>query len=145
MDVVAMIIAAILGIALIAIGIAHLFWSVGIMWPIRDPVLLAQTVVGRAGARRPRRLMSLGVAVVTLGACVVAFSAADHTSGGLMLTAFAILAALLFLARGAVGYNRQWQLDHPEEPFRTLDRKTYSPLCLGLGVGFLALVVMRLV
>ena len=33
----------------------------------------------------------------------------------------------------------------PVEPFRTLDRKTYSPLCLALGVGFIVLVVMRLI
>jgi len=146
MDVVAMIIAAVLGIVLLAIGIAHLLWSLGIMWPIRDEQLLARTVIGRSGIdRMPPRYQSFGVAVLALAACVIAFSVADPAAGGAPLTLLALLAGAVFLARGALGYSAGWIARTPEEPFRSLDRKNYSPLCLIVGVGFVVLVVMRLI
>ena len=55
-----------------------------------------------------------------------------------------MLLALVFLARGVLGYTAGWRARFPTEPFATLDRKNYSPLCLVLGAGFLILVVMRL-
>ena len=146
MDIVAMIVAAVIGIVLLAIGIAHFLWSLGVLWPIRDEALLARSVVGRAGiARMPPRILSFFVALLAFCACVIAFSVADPVSGGTPLTLLALLAGLLFLGRGAVGYTTWWAARTPEEPFRTLDRKNYSPLCLILGVGFLLLVLMRLI
>ena len=53
--------------------------------------------------------------------------------------------AALFLARGAIGYTAGWRAQFPEEPFATLDRRNYSPLSLFIGVGFLLLVLMRLI
>jgi hypothetical protein len=139
-------IAAALGVVLIAIALAHLLWSFGIMWPIRDRKLLAQTVVGTPDIERmPPFYVSFGVFVLTGIACVIAFAVADPTSGGAALTALAFIAGLVFLARGAVGYTTWWAARRPTEPFRALNRKTYSPLCLILGAGFLVLVVIRLV
>jgi len=146
MDIAAQIVAAVLGIALLAVAIAHLLWSVGIMWPIRDETMLAKTVVGRAGIERmPPKIFSFAVAMLGFFACVIAFSVADHSSGGLPVTLLALIAGLVFLARGAIGYSAHWQALTPEEPFRSYDRSTYSPLCLILGVGFIVLVVMRLI
>jgi hypothetical protein len=51
----------------------------------------------------------------------------------------------VFLVRGGLGYTAWWAVRTPTEPFRRFDRKTYSPLCLILGAGFLILVVMRLI
>ena len=145
MDVVAMIVAALVAVPLLAVAIAHLLWSVGIMWPIRDRQLLARTVVGAPGvARMPPKYISFGVFLLMLGGCVVAFAVADPTSGGPGLTLLALLAAIGFLARGGVGYTGWWAARTPEEPFRSLDRKSYSPLCLAVGIGFLILVAMRL-
>jgi hypothetical protein len=146
MDVVAMIVAALLAVPLLAMAIAHLMWSVGIMWPIRDPALLARTVTGRPGPpRMPGKPLSFGVFVLTLAACVVGFAVADPTSGGLGLTLLAGVAAIGFLGRGIIGYTAWWQARTPEHPFRAIDRKTYSPLCLAIGLGFLLLVIMRLI
>jgi hypothetical protein len=146
MDIAAMLIAAIVGIALLAVAIAHLLWSVGIMWPIRDERMLARTVTGFPGAERmPPRYLSFAVFLITGAACVVAFSVADPVSGGATLTAIALLAGLVFLARGIVGYTSWWTAKTPEEPFRTQDRKYYSPLCLIVGIGFIILVVLRLI
>jgi hypothetical protein len=138
-------IAAALGVVLIAIALAHLLWSFGIMWPIRDRKLLAQTVVGTPGIERMPFYVSFGVFALTAIACVIAFAVADPASGGPALTGLAFIAGLVFLARGAVGYTTWWAGRRPTEPFRALDRKTYSPLCLILGAGFLVLVAIRLV
>ena len=146
MDIAAQLIAAVVGIALLTIALAHLLWGFGIMWPIRDEQLLARTVVGLPGiTRMPAKWMSLGVALFAFAACVIAFSVADPASGGLPLTLLALAAGLGFLARGAVGYTVWWASRTPEEPFRTFDRRNYSPLCLALGVGFIILVLMRLI
>jgi len=145
MDIAAPIIAAVVGIALLALAIAHLLWSVGINWPIRDPRLLAQTVVGTPGIERLPKAMSFGVFLITGAACIIAFAVADPSSGGAPLTALAAFCAVIFLARGAVGFTAGWEARTPEEPFRSLDRKTYSPLCLGIGAGFVILVIARFV
>lgn len=141
-----MYVAPVIFVALLAVAIAHFIWSVGGTWPIRDEVLLAKTVVGRPGiTRMPPRIASFAVAVATLAAGVVALSLADRTAGGGWLTAIGALLALAFLGRGLLGYTAGWRARFPEEPFATLDRRNYSPLCLGLGAGFLILVVVRLI
>ncbi len=140
-----MLIAALMFIALLAVATAHLLWSLGRTWPIRNEKLLAQTVVGfRDIERMPPRLASFAVALATLAAGILALSLADHTSGGLPLTLLGLPAAAVFLARGAVGYTAWWAEKTPEPNFRLNDRRVYSPLCLALGAGFLVLVVMRL-
>lgn len=141
-----MLVSSLVFVALLAVAIAHFIWSIGRTWPLRDPVLLAKTVVGTAGVTSmPPKLASLAVAVATLAAGIIALALADHTAGGPWLTAFGALLALIFLARGAIGYTPAWRARFSEEPFATLDRRNYSPLCLLLGAGFLTLVIMRLV
>ena len=140
-----MLVAALVFVPLLAIAIAYFVWSVGGTWPIRDRVLLARTVVGRPGVTRmPPRIMSFGVALAILAAGIVALSLADDSAGGIWLTIIGTLLAAAFLGRGAIGYTAGWRARFPEEPFATLDRKNYSPLCLALGAGFLILVVLRL-
>jgi hypothetical protein len=137
-------IAALLFIPLLAIALAHLVWSLGGSWPIRDKELLTRTVIGRPGVTRVPRLAALFVAIAVLGAGVVALSLADDTAGGLPLTLLGAAIGAIFIARGFVGYTPQWRAHFPVEPFATLDRRQYSPLCLILGAGFLLLVLMRL-
>jgi hypothetical protein len=140
-----MLVAAVVFVPLLAIAIAHFIWSVGGTWPIRDEALLAKTVVGRPGiTRMPPRIMSFAGALGTLAAGVAALSLADDAAGGLWLTIAGALLAAVFLGRGAIGYTAGWRARFPEEPFATLDRKNYSPLCLVIGAGFLILVVLRL-
>ncbi len=141
-----MVIAALTFVPLLAITTAHLLWSLGSTWPIRNEQLLAQTVVGSPGIEHmPNRLLTFLVAALVLLAGIVALSLADHDSGGAWLTLLGLGCALVFSARGAVGYTPAWRQRFPTEPFATSDRKTYSPLCLLIAAGFLILVVMRLV
>lgn len=140
-----MIVASIVFVILLAVALAHLLWAVGSRWPIRDPELLAKTVIGRPGVTRVPRLGSFVVAVLVFAAGMVALSLADHDAGDWWLTALGLLLAALFLGRGALGYTQAWRARFPVEPFVTNDRRVYSPLCLIVGAGFLILVIMRLI
>ena len=114
-------------------------------WPLRSRELLIKTVYGRpATTQMPSRLLTLAVAILVLGAGIVALSLADHDAGGWWLTLLGLLLAALFLFRGAAGFTQRWRQVFTEEPFATLDRRTYSPLALIIGVGFLVLTLMRL-
>lgn len=140
-----MLIAAFMFIALLAVSTAHFLWSIGRTWPIRGEKLLAQTVVGFKDIERmPPRLASFAVSLATLAAGIIALALADHESGGLPLTLVGLPLAAIFLARGLVGYTEWWAEKTPEPNFRLNDRRVYSPLCLFLGLGFVALVVLRL-
>jgi hypothetical protein len=140
-----MLIAAFMFIGLLTVSTAHFLWSIGKTWPIRDEKLLAQTVAGFKDIERmPPRWASFAVSVATLVAGVIALSLADHTSGGLALTLLGLPLAAIFLARGIIGYTPWWAEKTPEPNFRLNDARVYSPLCLFLGAGFLALVIMRL-
>ena len=130
---------------LMLLALAHLFWALGTNWPIRSEELLAQAVIGRAGiTRMPSRWLTLGMALLLFAAAVVAMGLAGHDDGGLVRTILGALLAVAFVARGVLGYTAGWRARYPAEPFATLDRKNYSPLCLWIGAGFLILVVMRL-
>ena len=132
-------------VPLLMVALAHFLWSLGKTWPIRDETLLARTVIGTPGATRmPNRLLTLAVSLLTLAAGIVALSLADHASGGWPLTLLGVGLAAIFIGRGILGYTPGWRARFPAEPFATLDRKNYSPLCLWTGTGFLILVAMRL-
>ena len=133
-------------VPLLMVALAHFFWALGSTWPIKNETLLAQTVVGTRGVTRmPPRLASLAVSVLILAAGIIALALADHSSGGLLLTLFGVLLAVIFIGRGILGYTSGWRARFPTEPFATLDRKNYSPLCFWIGAGFLILVLMRLI
>src|SRR5690606_29200663 len=131
--------------ALLAVSTAHFLWSIGRTWPIRSEKLLAQTVVGTPGIEHmPPRLASLAVAVCTLAAGSAALALAGHAGCAPLLTLMGFGLALLFLARGALGYTTWWAAQFPEPNFRLNDARVYSPLCLFLGAGFAVLAGMRL-
>jgi hypothetical protein len=133
-------------VPLLMVAFAHFLWSVGRTWPIKNETLLAQTVVGLPGiTRMPNRLLTFVVSLLILAAGIVALGLADHTSGGWWLTLLGVLLSAVFIGRGVLGYTPGWRARFSTEPFATLDRKNYSPLCFWIGAGFLILVVMRLV
>ena len=143
-----MVVGSLTFVPLLMVAFAHFLWSVGRTWPIRNQnhTLLAQTVVGTPGiTRMPNRLVTFVVSMVLLAAGIAALSLADHTSGGWWLTLLGAFLAVVFIGRGILGYTPAWRARFPTEPFATLDRKNYSPLCFWIGAGFLILVVMRLV
>jgi hypothetical protein len=132
-------------VPLLMVALAHFFWAFGSTWPIKNETLLAQTVVGLPGiTQMPNRLVTFIVSLLILAAGIVALSLADRTSGGWQLTTLGVVLAAIFIGRGILGYTPGWRARFPTEPFATLDRKNYSPLCFWIGAGFLILVLMRL-
>jgi hypothetical protein len=130
---------------LLTVGFAHLLWALGTTWPIHSETLLAQTVIGRPGVTRmPNRLLTLLVAVALFAMALVAMGLADKMDGGLTRTVLGVALAIIFLGRGILGYTSFWRERFPTEPFATLDRKNYSPLCLWIGAGFAILLILRL-
>lgn len=140
-----MLVASLTFVPLLMVAVAHLMWALGKTWPIRNETLLAQTVVGRPGiTKMPNRGLSLIVSLLILSIGLVALSLADKVSGGIGLTRIGALFALIFIARGVAAYTPAWRSRFPTEPFATLDRRNYAPLCFWIGVGFVTLVLMRL-
>jgi hypothetical protein len=141
-----MLIGSLTFVPLLMVALAHFFWALGSTWPIKNETLLAQTVVGTPGVTRmPNRFVTFIVSLLVLAAGIVALALADHTSGGITLTLLGVLLAIVFIARGILGYTTGWRARFPTEPFATLDRKNYSPLCLWIGAGYIILVLMRLI
>lgn len=136
--------ASIVFLCLLTVALAHFLWAVGSKWPVRDPHLLARTVIGKPGIERVPRLASLVVSLLLLGAAAIGAALADPLSGGLLLTICGAVLALVFGLRGLAGYTAAWRARFPLEPFATLDRRIYSPLCLVVALCFAVLVVMRL-
>ena len=131
-------------VPLLAVSMVHLLWAFGSAWPVNDEKILARTVAGFKNIEKmPPRLASLSVAVLVFGAGVIGLALSDPAPN-LSLTLLGAASAMVFLARGAIGFSSKWAEITPEEPFRTLDRKVYSPLCLGIGACFLGLVLWRL-
>ena len=136
--------ASILFLCLLTVSLAHFLWAIGSKWPIRDPALLAHTVIGAPGVERVPRLAALVVALLVLAAAAIGSALGDKTSGGLLLTLAGIVLTLVFGIRGVLGYTSWWRARHPVEPFATLDKRIYSPLCLIVAVCFAVLVITRL-
>ncbi len=140
-----MIVASVIFVILLAVAIAHLLWAIGSPWPIRDPELLARTVVGRPGITHVPKTSALLRGALALAAGIFALALADHTAGGLGLSVVGLIFAALFIGRGILGYTAGWRARFPVEPYATLDRRNYSPLFLIVGAGFAILLFMRLI
>lgn len=140
-----MFLSALMFVLLLAVAIAHFVWSIGGSWPIRDKAMLPSVVIGRPGVAEVPRFPALVVSILVLLAGVIAAALADHDAGGALLNILGLGLAAVFLGRGAIGYTKGWRDRFSVEPFATLDRRNYSPLCLFLGVGYLLLVIMRLI
>jgi hypothetical protein len=141
-----MLVASLTFVPLLMIALAHFFWAMGYTWPIRSRELLVRTVVGVEGASEmPNRAVLLLGAVAVLAAGIVALALADPVSGGILLDLAGLVLAAVFIVRGVLAYTPGWRARHPVEPFASLDRRDYAPLCFWVGAGFLILVLMRLV
>ncbi|KDA02231.1 DUF3995 domain-containing protein [Hyphomonas oceanitis] len=130
---------------LTVIGFAHVAWAFGASFPYANRQALARAVVGRRGiTQMPSMTASLFVAVCILGAAVWAALLGRlvmlPVSPWLLLAGGMVLSAV-FLFRGIIGVMPAFERALPEQPFLTLNRRFYSPLCVLIGLGFLALTI----
>ncbi len=121
---------------LAAIAALHVAWGFGVRWPRRDEPALTALVVGYKRDRMPPpRQCFITAAAIFAAAVVVALIAGSvrlpvapmrATLAGFGVTA-------VFAARGVAGYLPAWRARFPRQPFATLDRRVYSPLCLAIA------------
>ena len=129
--------AVILGTTLAALAALHLLWAIGVWTPIRDEAALARAVLGTPSVTRMPGPVSCALVAVALAfAAILPFRPGFPFREGLMP-----LIAAVFGLRGIAAYVPAWRKLTPEEPFATLDRKAYGPLCLTLGIGYLTLAL----
>ncbi len=132
-----MVLAIGLSVVLIALAALHLLWAIGYWIPIRDEEQLAKAVVGTRDITRmpgavPCALVTLALTFAAILPHNPGFPARD-----LLMPAIAVV----FLARGAAAFVPAWRKRVPQEPFATLDRSVYGPLCLIIGIGYLTLTL----
>jgi hypothetical protein len=130
-------------IVLTAIAVIHVAWGAGMRWPRRTEAELVTTVIGhkRDTMPSPSQCYLAAFAIFIPGAIAL-------TLGGLVQTplpSWLVLlagagAALVFAGRGIAGYVPTWRARHPRQPFASLDRHYYSPLCLMLAAGLVVLL-----
>lgn len=134
-----LLLAVLLFVGVGAPAVVHLLWARGSTWPEASEEALARSVVGDGRRRMPSPAACYGVAAA-LGVIAVwpfVLLGRAHEPWALAV-AFAV--AGLFVVRGMAGYSPRWRERFRDEPFATRDRRYYSPYCLLMGVGYLALL-----
>jgi len=133
-------------IALTIVAALHAYWAFGGRWPGHDELSLARMVVGSRGiTKMPGRRLTLIVALLIFVAGLIALAQASILPAllpPLFQQAAIVGLAIVFLVRGIASFTPQFRRMQTEEPFATLDRNVYAPLCLALGAGFIALLLL---
>ena len=138
------ILAAAVAVILAALSVLHLAWGFGATWPETNARALARRVAGFKGVTEmPRPAACFFVAAALAFSAVIALAAAGALPTSypdwLVRTALGAVAAV-FTLRGLLTYTSRWREHTPEQPFASLDRRYYGPLCLVIG-GALTLIV----
>jgi hypothetical protein len=122
-----------------AAAAVHALWGLGSTWPEASAEALARSVVGDGRRRMPPTWQCFAVAVVLALLAIWPFVIIGRGDIPVVLAlSFAI--AGLFIVRGLAGYSPRWRSRFGDEPFATRDRRYYSPFCLLMGVGYLAML-----
>ena len=134
----------VLSLVLAVLAAAHAWWAMGRIWPAASEP--------DAGARRDRRRAQPHAAALAVrrrraGAAgrrgLAVGGRAPGRDSQLVLIGSIVIGAVFFI-RGTAGYSPRWRARFTAEPFRTRDFYLYSPLCLALGVGFIALLTREM-
>lgn len=139
--------AVILWVVIAAIAVLHAAWGLGSHWPCESEADLVRTAGGTPGATK----MYPPASCFLVAALLAGVSVWPLFAVGLLPEAWprwlTVLAgagiAAVFVARGVAGYVPAWRRLQSAEPFATLDRHYYAPLCLALGTGFLMILFLR--
>ena len=135
-------------VVLFCVSALHAYWAFGGRWPGEDDLSLARTVVG-TGEMPSASLTLVVAALIFLASLLPLVKIAPVPSilspsilpPVLTQTGLALLTAVFGL-RGLVTYTPIWRLKVFEEPFATLDRRYFGPLCILLGMAFGVLLLV---
>jgi hypothetical protein len=130
-------------LVMLFLAAAHAWWAVGGIWPAHNAAALAHGVIGDGRDRMPPPWQCAAVAgaLAVVGGwpwLMVRFRDSQVVYIG------ALVIGAIFFIRGSAGYSSRWRARFGTQPFRTLDHYIYSPLCLALGVGFIALLTREM-
>lgn len=136
-------IAWLLFVVLVGVSALHFLWASGSTWPVKDPQQFARTLAGIDSDRAtPGMALTALVAMLILAAAVLPLWTISTISLPLpewcRATSMWVLFAVFFL-RGISTYALP---NLPRaQPFKSLDRRYFAPLCLVLAAGYLSLVL----
>jgi hypothetical protein len=131
-------------VVLTTIAAIHVAWGFGVRWPGKTEAELVTTVIGhrRDTMPSPSQCYLAALAIFIPGAIALMLAGRVQTPLPPWLVLLAGgAAALVFAGRGIAGYVPAWRARHSREPFASLDRHYYSPLCLLLAAGFLVILI----
>jgi len=135
--------ALLLTIGVGAVAVIHAMWGLGSHWPEADERALAVAVVGDGRRRMPPPWQCFAVALALAAMALWPWYALGRIADSVVLAGTYAIAGI-FVARGIAGYSVRWRSHFKEEPFATRNRKYYSPYCLLIGIGYIALVAGEL-
>ena len=135
-----------LALVLVAAGLLYLLWATGVTFPFASEQALARALIGRRGITRvPSRAAFVYLAVLLIAAALAAFLLGGYSQAvpqsKPFLAPVGLLLALVFLGRGVAGVLPAFERAAPEQPYLSLNRRIYSPLCFAAGLGFLFLTL----
>jgi hypothetical protein len=132
-----------LTLVVLFLAAAHAWWAVGGVWPAPDAKALAHATIGDGRDRMPPRLHCAAVALALTAVAIWPCLMVTWRDSELVFVGALIIGAIFFI-RGSAGYSPRWRGRFGARPFRTLDHYLYSPLCLALGVGYIALLTREM-
>lgn len=128
-------------LVLSVIAAVHAYWACGGLWPCRDEASLAKAVIGAPGleAMPPAGLTAIvAILIFIAGMLPLMFvSSAPSALPAILAWMGMVVLAGIFLVRGILPFVPIFRKRHSQEPFATLDRRLYAPLCLVIGAGYL--------
>jgi hypothetical protein len=129
--------------ALFTLAGMHAAWGAGTSWPLPDRDALADAVIGAAEVPPPAACFAVSGALAAAGALVAGWPGRRPASRRLGTSVVVGVLA----GRGVLGLSGRTWLVSPASTsarFARLDRRVYSPLCLGLaGLSALSLLPRR--
>lgn len=135
--------ALLLTIGVGAIAVIHAMWGLGSHWPEPSEEALARSVVGDGRRRMPPTWQCFAVAIWLAAMALWPWYVIGRIHDPVVLAGTYTIAGI-FVARGIAGYSVRWRAHFKDEPFATRNRKYYSPYCLLIGIGYIALVAGEL-
>jgi hypothetical protein len=134
---------------LISIAVLHIAWGFGLIWPAGSEKQLVDWVVDRKGKQTMPSLWlsavnGIGIALfafvaLMLGRAIVAPFSDRWVEMLGMLIAFALA------GRTVGGYFPSWRRNYASRSFANFDNYSFAPLSLVLTIGFVVLVILRVI
>jgi hypothetical protein len=129
---------AVFSLLCLAIAAVHLAWAAGSTFPRRAWILPGWSQAAHRDHMPPRAASALvaGALGVVAYVALALGSVCGWPFWNWSLPAAGLAVAFVFFARGVAAYVPTWRALVPQEPFASLDRRYYWPLCLVIGAGF---------